>query len=158
MERGSSSQRLSTGTGSPNPCSDGNLRWQCWIGELHVKSQSYRPALVSLPHSRSRPPVCSTRSQFPSTRAHAGDSTRLSSSERARCLAAGLCLYCAATDHYIGTCPVRPPHPAWVPFNLNLKSPHFACYQCNSSLQIIPLQSLPSSTRAPRAISSRRTY
>ncbi len=40
------------------------------------------------------------------------DSTRLSHNERARRLAAGLCLYCAATDHYIGTCPIRPPRPA----------------------------------------------
>uniref|UniRef100_A0A673N998 DUF4939 domain-containing protein n=1 Tax=Sinocyclocheilus rhinocerous TaxID=307959 RepID=A0A673N998_9TELE len=35
------------------------------------------------------------------------DSTRLTPSERARRLASGLCLYCAATDHYIGTCPSR---------------------------------------------------
>uniref|UniRef100_A0A671RHV1 Retrotransposon gag domain-containing protein n=1 Tax=Sinocyclocheilus anshuiensis TaxID=1608454 RepID=A0A671RHV1_9TELE len=40
------------------------------------------------------------------------DSTRLTPSERARRLASGLCLYCTATDHYIGTCPVRPPRPA----------------------------------------------
>uniref|UniRef100_A0A672PWY7 DUF4939 domain-containing protein n=1 Tax=Sinocyclocheilus grahami TaxID=75366 RepID=A0A672PWY7_SINGR len=40
------------------------------------------------------------------------DSTRLTPSEHVHRLAAGLCLYCAATDHYIGTCPVRAPHPA----------------------------------------------
>ncbi len=39
------------------------------------------------------------------------DFTRLSCNERARRLAAGLCLYCAATDHYIGICPIRPPRP-----------------------------------------------
>ncbi len=40
------------------------------------------------------------------------DSTRLSCEERVCQLAAGLCLYCATTDHYLGTCPIRPPHPA----------------------------------------------
>ncbi len=39
------------------------------------------------------------------------DTACLSSNERARRLAAGLCLYCAATDHYIGSCPIRPPRP-----------------------------------------------
>ncbi len=38
-------------------------------------------------------------------------SARLSRTERARRLAAGLCLYCAASDHLIRTCPVRPPRP-----------------------------------------------
>ncbi len=36
------------------------------------------------------------------------DSTQLSREERTRRLSAGLCLYCAATDHYLGTCPIRP--------------------------------------------------
>ncbi len=40
------------------------------------------------------------------------DSARLSRTERARRRAAGLCLYCAASDHLIRTCPVRPPCPA----------------------------------------------
>ncbi len=40
------------------------------------------------------------------------DSTLLPRSERTCRLAAGLCLYCAAADHYIGTCPVQPPCPA----------------------------------------------
>ncbi len=40
------------------------------------------------------------------------DSAQLSRSERARRLAAGLCLYCASLDHFIRNCPVRPPRPA----------------------------------------------
>ncbi len=40
------------------------------------------------------------------------DSAHLSRMECVRRLAAGLCLYCAASDHFIRTCPVRPPRPA----------------------------------------------
>ncbi len=40
------------------------------------------------------------------------DSTHLSDQERAFRLAAGLCLYCAAADHFIRSCPIRPPCPA----------------------------------------------
>ncbi|KTG47759.1 hypothetical protein cypCar_00010363 [Cyprinus carpio] len=40
------------------------------------------------------------------------DSTRLSQEEHTRRLAAGLCLCCAAADHFMGACPVKPPHPA----------------------------------------------
>ncbi len=40
------------------------------------------------------------------------DTARLSSHERARRLAAGLCLYCATGDHFIRFCPIRPPRPA----------------------------------------------
>ncbi len=39
------------------------------------------------------------------------DSYRLSRTERARRLASGLCLYCGASGHIIGTCPSRPPRP-----------------------------------------------
>lgn len=46
------------------------------------------------------------------------DSTRLPPVERARRLAAGLCLYCASSEHFIGTCPVRPPRPAVSTVNL----------------------------------------
>lgn len=54
------------------------------------------------------------------------DSTRLSHAERARRLAAGLCLYCAATDHYIRTCPIRPPRPA--PQPLSTRAPRATSY------------------------------
>lgn len=40
------------------------------------------------------------------------DSTRFSHDEHARRLATGLCLYCAATDHYNGAWPIRPSSPA----------------------------------------------
>ncbi len=40
------------------------------------------------------------------------DTARLSSHERARRLAAGLCLYCASADHFIRSCPIKPPSPA----------------------------------------------
>uniref|UniRef100_A0A673HSG6 DUF4939 domain-containing protein n=1 Tax=Sinocyclocheilus rhinocerous TaxID=307959 RepID=A0A673HSG6_9TELE len=55
--------------------------------------------------------ACHTHEAAHQSAAPAVDSTRLSPSERALRLAAGLCLYCAATDHYIGICPVRPPRP-----------------------------------------------
>ncbi len=40
------------------------------------------------------------------------DSIRLTRAKRALRIAAVLCLYCAATDHFIQNCPVRPPRPA----------------------------------------------
>ncbi len=40
------------------------------------------------------------------------DSIRLTRAKRALRIAAALCLYCAATDHFIQNCPVRPPRPA----------------------------------------------
>ncbi len=40
------------------------------------------------------------------------DTARLSSQERARRMAAGLCLYCASTDHFIRFCPNKTPRPA----------------------------------------------
>ncbi len=40
------------------------------------------------------------------------DTARLSSHERARRMATGLCLYCALADHFIRSCPNRTPHPA----------------------------------------------
>ncbi len=44
----------------------------------------------------------------------------------------------------------------WVLFSQNLSFPHFPCSQYNYSLQSIPLQPPPLSTRAPLATSSRR--
>ncbi len=38
--------------------------------------------------------------------------SRLSARERARRWTAGLCLYCASSDHYIQACPFKPPRPA----------------------------------------------
>ncbi len=40
------------------------------------------------------------------------DSTHLTRAERARRIAAGLCLYCGSADHFIQNCPIRPPRPA----------------------------------------------
>ncbi len=40
------------------------------------------------------------------------DTARLSSHERARRMATGLCLYCASADHFIRSCPNRTPLPA----------------------------------------------
>ncbi len=40
------------------------------------------------------------------------DSIRLTRAKRALRIAAVLCLYCAAADHFIQNCPVRPPRPA----------------------------------------------
>ncbi len=40
------------------------------------------------------------------------DTARLSSQERARRMAAGLCLYCASADHFIRSCPNKTPRPA----------------------------------------------
>ncbi len=40
------------------------------------------------------------------------DSTRLTHAKRTLRFAAVLCLYCAAADHFIQNCPVRPPRPA----------------------------------------------
>ncbi len=40
------------------------------------------------------------------------DTNHLSRTERARCLATGLCLYCGAPGHLIWVCPSRPPRPA----------------------------------------------
>ncbi len=40
------------------------------------------------------------------------DATRFSRTERACRLAAGLCLYCASSEHLIRICPMRPPRPA----------------------------------------------
>ncbi len=40
------------------------------------------------------------------------DRARLSNHERARRMAAGLCLYCASADHFIRSCPIKPPRPA----------------------------------------------
>ncbi len=40
------------------------------------------------------------------------DTARLSSQERARRMAAGLCLYCALADHFIRSCPNKTPRPA----------------------------------------------
>ncbi len=37
------------------------------------------------------------------------DTARLSSQERARRMAAGLCLYCASADHFIRSCPNKTP-------------------------------------------------
>ena len=36
---------------------------------------------------------------------------RLAASERERRQRQGLCIYCAAKDHLMGRCPVRPPNP-----------------------------------------------
>ncbi len=74
------------------------------------------------------------------------DSTRLSDQERARRLAAGLCLYCAAADHFIRSCPIRPPRPAVSTLQLD---PVIA------TLSLMSVQLLTHlSTRAPRATSS----
>ncbi|KAI2652639.1 Transposon Tf2-9 polyprotein [Labeo rohita] len=39
------------------------------------------------------------------------DSSRLSRSERNRCMMNGLCLYCGNSGHLLRTCPIRPPSP-----------------------------------------------
>ncbi|KAL0150983.1 hypothetical protein M9458_053710 [Cirrhinus mrigala] len=39
------------------------------------------------------------------------DSSRLSRSERNRCMMNGLCLYCGNSGHLLRTCPIRPPRP-----------------------------------------------
>ncbi len=57
----------------------------------------------------SHTPASLTRLRASSTRTHAN---RLSSSPKARRLAAELCLYCASLEHIIRICPVRPPRPA----------------------------------------------
>ncbi len=40
------------------------------------------------------------------------DMSRLSPRERSRRWTAGLCLYCASSDHFIQSCPIKPPRPA----------------------------------------------
>ncbi len=70
MEWGSSSQRLKARTGSPYPCPGGYFWRFLWIGELHAESQPDFPALISLPHLKSRSLVCLTRHRSSSTRTH----------------------------------------------------------------------------------------
>ncbi|KAL0172449.1 hypothetical protein M9458_032760, partial [Cirrhinus mrigala] len=48
----------------------------------------------------------------------------LSRAEQARRITNGLCLYCSIQDHYLRTCPVRPPHPAVSTVNI---SPSVSC-------------------------------
>ncbi len=80
------------------------------------------------------------------------DSIHLTHAKRALRIAAVLCLYCAATDHFIQNCPVRPPRPAVSTLQLEPDFPRYLCYQYNYSPLITLLQSLPLLTLAPRAI------
>ncbi len=70
------------------------------------------------------------------------DSTRLSCEERACRLAAGLCLYCAATDYYLGTCPIRPPRPAG---STNQSEPVFSLLSMLSVQLFTPVHSITAS-------------
>ncbi len=85
------------------------------------------------------------------------DTTRLSSQERARRMATGLCLYCASADHFIRSCPNRTPRPA------------VSTLQCDPDISTLPVltvqlftpvNSITASawaTRAPQATSSPKT-
>ncbi len=133
-----------------DPC----IRAQMTIFHDFVGLESFMQK-ANLPHLRSHSPTCLTRQWSSSTRTHTSRFHPAFSWGTACRLAAGICLYCATTDHYLGTCPIRLPRPP-VLFSQNLSFPRFPCSQYNSSLQSITWQPSPLSTRAPRATSSRR--
>ncbi len=91
------------------------------------------------------------------------DTARLSSHKRAHRLAAGLCLYCASADHFIRSCPIRPPRPAVS----TLQTDPIVSKLSVLTVQLFtPAQSVTASARlgldlgstwAPRAISSPKT-
>ncbi|KAK3556240.1 hypothetical protein QTP70_006919 [Hemibagrus guttatus] len=63
-----------------------------------------RPATVSPPEPAPEPMNLGT--------------SHLTPAERQRRLTQNLCLYCGAPGHAIPTCPIRPPHPMWLPSSI----------------------------------------
>ncbi len=104
-------QLLSSWTGSKHPRSYVSLQWHDRIGKFHAKSHLYFTTLIGMPAQQSRSSACITHHQSSSTITHAVG-FHLSRAKRALRIAAILCLYCAAADHFIQNCPVRPPRPA----------------------------------------------
>ncbi len=105
-------QLLLSWTGSKHLRSYVSLQWHDRIGKFHAKSHLYFTTLLACQPNKAACQLVSPTISLPVPESMRLDFIHLTRAKRALRIAAVLCLYCAATDHFIQNCPVRPPRPA----------------------------------------------